>query len=781
MVFIVNFSRTSFALLKNVLLLIMLLALKISDAQIIDTSYLKVNEIHNGIIYFKKNPLTSDKQFIDAEVFNLPNCQYKLAKQMNFGESDKHYKYQLYHKGYLVQGYELVIHIVGENITGTGSVPSSTFDINVASNISNESAISIALNDVNAEKYAWQDSIRELAIKEAQNDSTASYYPKPEFVIMNGTLCKRVKVFARTPLATYDYYINAQSGSIVKKDLKSSSGCYSHDTNSKAAQQIDQCELGFNTKTNAFVANTGCSSGCNAGSADLEYYGTQNLNSDRFLNFWAVCQNKTKDPCGSPFIYVRKANTSLNFNYTNSTGNWGTTNHSGTNPLWIMRRVTDYYANHFNRLSYDDAGAQVNVFADDPNASAGVANWDGTSINIGYNTTSNGFFSRQHVIDILAHEFTHAVNDNTAMLPNTGEGGAINESLADIFGIAIDNNVKANFNTGVAIDYILANEASNSTRSLANPNGSQKPDCFGGQFYVTPTTPYTTGNDMGGVHTNLGVLDFWFFLLAEGSNGPQLNDLNQTYCVKPLGQERAIQIVYKALAGGYYTSTTTFNSFAAQTILAASDKHGFFSPEVAEVVAAFHAVGLSQTPNLVLPFVFVGNRTESNNNVGYHFNAEVRHQNYTATFGATVDVTSATEIILLPNTNLNNGIRYDGHIANACSANGASGAKTINNSSGSNGSVAVKDENLIQSILAVENNFDIIPNPSNGKVMIALNNSEMLPSSIELIDILGNKVAIVESPLTKEIHFDMTNNSNGIYFVKVNYRGAVVSKKLVKN
>jgi Zn-dependent metalloprotease len=43
-------------------------------------------------------------------------------------------------------------------------------------------------------------------------------------------------------------------------------------------------------------------------------------------------------------------------------------------------------------------------------------------------------------LDILAHEYTHAVTENTANLQYVAQSGSINESLSDIFASVIDGN-----------------------------------------------------------------------------------------------------------------------------------------------------------------------------------------------------------------------------------------------------------------------------------------------------------------------------------------------------
>ncbi|NIW45715.1 MAG: hypothetical protein GWN30_13480, partial [Gammaproteobacteria bacterium] len=51
--------------------------------------------------------------------------------------------------------------------------------------------------------------------------------------------------------------------------------------------------------------------------------------------------------------------------------------------------------------------------------------------------------------------------------------------------------------------------------------------------------------DNGGVHTNSGVQNYWFYLLSEGGSG--VNDNGDAYFVTGIGIEEAAQIAYRNL------------------------------------------------------------------------------------------------------------------------------------------------------------------------------------------------------------------------------------------
>ncbi|KAG0080667.1 Translation initiation factor 3 subunit b [Podila epicladia] len=106
-----------------------------------------------------------------------------------------------------------------------------------------------------------------------------------------------------------------------------------------------------------------------------------------------------------------------------------------------FEKVYDFYQKIFNRNSYDDKGAKLVIsvhFDADPNPGFDNSFWfprphpklsqwvfgDGDS------TLFNNFTK---ILDVSAHDFTHAVVDYTGILPYFFQSGALNESISDVF------------------------------------------------------------------------------------------------------------------------------------------------------------------------------------------------------------------------------------------------------------------------------------------------------------------------------------------------------------
>src|SRR5690606_1941265 len=122
-------------------------------------------------------------------------------------------------------------------------------------------------------------------------------------------------------------------------------------------------------------------------------------------------------------------------------------------------------------------------------------------------------------------------------------------------------------------------------RSMANPKAYGQPDTYQGVNWATGTA------DNGGVHTNSGAVNYWFYLLAQGGSGT--NDHSYSYSVSGIGLAKAAAIAYRTLTL-YLTPTSQYANACSYSILAATDLYGASSAEVASVRNAWKAVGVSE-------------------------------------------------------------------------------------------------------------------------------------------------------------------------------------------
>ncbi len=189
-------------------------------------------------------------------------------------------------------------------------------------------------------------------------------------------------------------------------------------------------------------------------------------------------------------------------------------------------------------------------------------------------------------LDIVGHEITHGVTEHTANLVYSYESGALNESFSDIFGACIShfaNPAGFSWHQGGAISI-----SGLTGRRMDDPNVFNDPDTYQGDFW------HTSSADYGGVHTNSGVQNFWFYLLTDGGSGT--NDNGEFYSVQGIGIADAARIAFRNLSV-YLNNSSQFADARTFSIQSALDLFGNCSDQVVAVTNAWHAVGVGPAFN----------------------------------------------------------------------------------------------------------------------------------------------------------------------------------------
>jgi Zn-dependent metalloprotease len=174
-------------------------------------------------------------------------------------------------------------------------------------------------------------------------------------------------------------------------------------------------------------------------------------------------------------------------------------------------------------------------------------------------------------IDVIGHELTHGVTQHEANLVYSGQSGALNESISDVFGIQVKQ--RALGQTVEQSDWLIGEdivgpELSPALRSMkdpgqANPHDEQPADMDG---YVPN----------GDVHLNSGIPNRAFCVVATALGGN--------------AWDAAGPIWYAALCDPSLPSTATFSEFAKRTAIQAERAYGQTSAEAKAVHDGWEAV-----------------------------------------------------------------------------------------------------------------------------------------------------------------------------------------------
>ena len=243
----------------------------------------------------------------------------------------------------------------------------------------------------------------------------------------------------------------------------------------------------------------------------------------------------------------------------------------------------DLFGQVYGRNSYDNAGAEV-IMSVHYGQRYDNAFWNGTQLVFG--DGDGQIFDRfTKPVDVLAHELSHAVTEHTAGLVYSGEPGALNESMSDVFGISAKQRLlgqtaqQADWLIGEGI--FLPGVKARALRDMAHPGTAYDDPRLGKDPQVGSYADYVhTSNDNGGVHINSGIPNRAFQLAATGIGGSSA--------------EGAGKIWYAALTGKNVGPNTDFAGFAAATV-AAAGAHAAIVQQAWTTVGVTPAAGSTST------------------------------------------------------------------------------------------------------------------------------------------------------------------------------------------
>lgn len=481
-----------------------------------------------------------------------------------------HYRFQQYHQGIPVEGAEFLLHEKDGVATSGNGAWVAEWSHQAKPGLSETRALALALDAVPASGYLDAGTARRSLPRQAYRPKATLVYQKTSADLPhtpdNLKLCFRFEVYTDKGVG-YAVYIDADSGAVVNR--------------------------------------LPLQSACVPATALTNWYGIRNINTTAYASGYLLM-----DDCTPSVVRI--------FNNTNALGysgaqysqpsntNWNATPElqSAATSLWATRQVVDFYQSVFKRNGYDNAGGDVYVYQN-----AGFSTGSG----IGYNNASmsftgglmkvgnNGTSSATddwNTLDIVAHEFTHAVTGASSQLVYQGEPGALNESFSDIMGVYTEW-----WEGSTTPDWLLGEDRGGAFRSLHNPAQFGHP-----VTYKTSPNWYTGTADYGGVHINSGVQNYWFYLLANGGSGT--NDNGKFYTVKGIGMADAGFIAYMTHAY-YLTSGAQYLDARNQSIQVAIDYYGGCSVAALETAKAWYAVGVGGAQTLAGDRNVCGNFTAS--------------------------------------------------------------------------------------------------------------------------------------------------------------------------
>lgn len=508
-------------------------------------------------VKFQKGNEIESEQFISwiKQSFKMvADIDFNLNRTQKDNLGYVHYRYFQSYQGIPIDGAEYIVQTLEGLAKSLRGNAYAIHDLNTTPILSEEEALESALAAFGEAYYLWEIDFWENEIKDRTGNPSASYYPSGELMITRSVqhpekgfrLAYRFDIWALNRDARI--FVDAGTGAILKELPLSSS--------------------------------------CEAANVNTVFNGNRSISTE----FYSDPNYRLYDDCDPTEIWVRDWGSTTDVmsptEIENTTNTWTTTDERfGGTVLWALKRTWDYYLTEHTHASYDGSDGQVKAYINavfkrsdgtfyTDNASMA---FNGSRLKVGLGsagTLTNSFCA----LDIMAHEFTHAVTGTGPGLQYLNESGALNESFSDIFGEMVEN-----FAAGLN-DWLGGDDRDDGAiRSFIDPNLFSDPDTYLG------TNWYSGASDYGGVHTNCGVQNHWFYLLSEGGTGT--NDNGDAFDVDGIGREKAEDIAYRNLILKL-TSTSDHADARTGAIEAAEDLYGTCSNEVRQVINAWYAVGV---------------------------------------------------------------------------------------------------------------------------------------------------------------------------------------------
>jgi Zn-dependent metalloprotease/predicted secreted protein len=531
-----------------------------------------------GIPYFVrgfKRPLNGDSvhaafDFLDEikGAFRMqdPRSEFRLRMHQPDELGHEHIRLRQYHQGIPVVGSEMIVHINDKReIYLVNGHYTPDIDISLSPSLTASQALQVGLDDF-ADK---------LTLRVVQGPDLV-IYP----VGNRHYLAYRYSLYYNEAggVALWIHYVDAQSGALLDRynDIKFIDPPTDNGSPASMSGQKLQGEGGGNVVVPGWRDYT-----------NNAYYLWNN-------ELWWFIRNDAESGYPDAGTYAHR-----------TTSNWGSSDRAEISAAMNFYFTQRYFSRIHGRDSFDNDSGYVQAYVHVIHAYCpNNAWWDSVSRWFAFCDGDGENYGPFPTLDIVAHEFSHAWTSHTSDLNYTNESGALNESFSDIMGANVEfyaqedgRRYYPNAEPGMA-DWLLGEDSKKNAiaiRDMRNPSntatvgeGRESPSRYHGRFWVSDN------DDNGGVHTNSGVQNSFYYLLSEGGAG--WND-GIPYQVTGIKTNNARRIAYH-VNNYYLTESDSFRTVRWYWVVAAE---ALFLPgypsRVEAVKTAWDAVGIREVPD----------------------------------------------------------------------------------------------------------------------------------------------------------------------------------------
>lgn len=235
----------------------------------------------------------------------------------------------------------------------------------------------------------------------------------------------------------------------------------------------------------------------------------------------------------------------------------------------IAKQVNEFFSHFFKQFGVDNQGTNVpfKIGIKDPSHTALVCRLNHCEIQLHEDYAT---------LEIICHEFAHAITHHMRPLAPYGQAAALRESFGDIFGIAF----KHCYDVGTSIDWTIVN------RDVSQPIDISS---------YKNVLHFTRENDFGHAHDNSRIPSHAFYLAVQKYRA-RVKDFfdNATY-------GKICQIWFKAALSVDYDED--FQRFSTRTIRIAKKSNDIHALEAISLAwQTIYRIRPSSQPRIPLPF-----------------------------------------------------------------------------------------------------------------------------------------------------------------------------------
>ncbi|WP_339887343.1 M4 family metallopeptidase [uncultured Flavobacterium sp.] len=482
----------------------------------------------------------------------------------------KHDKFQQFYNNIKVEFGTVITHSNDNSVYFVNGELYNTNDLNITPTVSKQQAFNKALQSVNALKYMWEDTEQSRLMNYKKPEGSLVIFPN--VLSEKSHLAYKYDIYSINPVARQEVYVDAHSGEILFSNpiIKHADKINANSEVKKPFSKLNAPEVLVQ------------------GTAATRYSGSRQIETTLSGSNY-ILQDATRGN-GIKTFNCLKGTVYQDVDFTDNDNNWTAAEYNNANKdngaldaHWGAEKTYDFWNNIFNRNSYDNNGAVIKSYVHFDN-NYNNAFWNGAAMTYGDGSGSTSILTS---IDVCGHEIGHAICTYTADLVYQNQSGAMNEGFSDIWGACIEQYGRTGGLTATIPSsiWLIGEDLGNAFRSMSNPNSKGDPDTYLGTYWYSGTA------DSGGVHTNSGVLNHWFYILTAGKSGTNNAPTPDTYSVTGIGMTKAAEIAYIA-ERDYLTPNSTYADARIATIEAASTIYCANSPEVIAVTNAWYAVNV---------------------------------------------------------------------------------------------------------------------------------------------------------------------------------------------